>query len=145
MILKNLKHVLSSLFRSERDYLEDKILLEGVQVEDKLDEAQAYAYIFADIASIDGQFADSERDLITSILLEIFPDRRVDIPYLIKNAENMLASFRSSGSFVERIRQEYSLEERQKLYDAIDRILSADGKNDPMEEFQRERFKKALL
>ncbi len=145
MFLSNLISRVRYWFQSERDYVEDKVMLESLLSESKLDEAQAYAYVLSSIASADGQYDAAERKLVSNILNEIFPGRKADIGHLISNAENMIANFRSSESYVARIKEEYSEEERQKLYNAIDQVIGSDGVNHEAEAYLREKFRKALL
>ena len=107
-------------------------------------EPLAYAYILVELANCDSKFDFRERRIIETFLSETFTLSRQGSNELITTAQGMLHIFRGRSSCIDKIRQEYSYEERQKLYDVIDRIVSADGSTDPYEAFFQMRLKELL-
>ena len=143
-MFNNLTHIISTFFRSERQRQEDQSMLDGLLSEDKMDEATAYALLLTDLARSDGNFDKNEKTVIEKTLLELFPGRSEDAEILIRTANNVLDTFRESSSFITRIKEEYSQEERDKLYNLIDKVIASDNFEDPVETYLRQKFKTAL-
>jgi uncharacterized tellurite resistance protein B-like protein len=144
IMFKNFRNVIAGAFRSRKEMRVDEALMEGMDVEDNVDEPTAYAVLLMDLARIDGHVSEEERVLIRKTLQELFPGRAKDADILMGAAENVLNSFRGSSMFVAKVKEEYSNEEREKLFAIIEKIIAADNHEDDMEKYLRGKFQ-ALL
>lgn len=134
-----------SFFRSDRQIAEDRSSIEGLLSQGQIEEATAYSFLLTELAISDGKFDEDERKVIQATLSALFPDSENDAANLIKIAENLINNYREPSSFIARIREEYSLEERERLFQAIDKVISADSFTDETEKYLREKFRAALI
>lgn len=128
----------------QREMQEQESLLEGLSVSMEMDEALAYAVLLTDLAMSDGEFHQAEHGVIVSAIAKNFPDHKDDADVLIKTARHLILSFRGPQSFVDRMKQQYSAEERQTIYLLIDKVLSADGHEEAIENYLRKKFRELL-
>ena len=142
--MKGLAAILSTFFQSRADRDQDDLLLAGLSVGDKMDEALAYAVLLTQLAMCDGKFDQAEHSVISNSIAKLFPEHVDDSATLIQTAKHMLTAFRGVNSYVDRIKEEYSIEERERLYDLIEGVINADGHEDQMETYLRDKFKQLL-
>jgi uncharacterized tellurite resistance protein B-like protein len=143
-MLKNLKNIVKHAFSSKQSRAQDQELLEALNIGDSVDEPTSYAVLLMDLALADGTASKEEISVIRHTLLQIFPDRKLDADILIEAARNILSSFRTQKMFVAKIKEEYSQQEREKLYEVIESVIQADGFEDDMEKYLRTKFRDLL-
>jgi len=125
-----------------RELTEDA--LAGLSAEEGPDEATAYAVLLTELGRSDGDFTSEERAIITGALERLFPKAHLDAAQLIKNAEGVLDSFRGSGMYIAKIKEEYSPEERRRLFEAISATIQADGTTSAAEHFLEQKLSRIL-
>ena len=123
---------------------EDRELLKGLESEVTPSEPLAYAVLLVDLATVDQKFDKREHAIISGTLKELFNSTPREADDLIAEARHVLAAFRDSVSFVSKIKEEYSSDERAQLYAIIEKVIGADLKENSYETLLREKFRKLL-
>lgn len=91
--------------------------------------------LFLEMAHIDGEFSDAERENIIAILKKDYqlPDEHVG--ELLKASEEELKKSVDLWQFTNLINQNYSLEEKIRIIELMWEIVYADGKLDHYEDY----------
>ena len=123
---------------------DDTALLKGLSAQGEPSEARAYAVLLVDLALADQHFDKRERRVIEETLIDLFKVSVKDAGHLIGEARNIVSSFRDPSTFIKKIKEEYSYEERNRLYEVIERIIAADERENPSEIYLRAKFRNLL-
>jgi uncharacterized tellurite resistance protein B-like protein len=100
----------------------------------------ALTVLLVDMASADQNFNQEEYTTIASALTRTFGTHPKDIRALINQAQLVIKNLRGTTQFAELLRDALTQEDREKIMEVIDEVISADGKEDPFETFLRHKF-----
>lgn len=123
---------------------EDLSLLDALAIQDSETEPTSYAYLLLDLAEADQKVDPKEISIIAQVLRTRFDISAEDAREAILNAHAALQAFRGPQSFVDCIREEYSLDERNALIAMIEKVIDADGVREDYELLLRDQFQKLL-
>lgn len=138
-----LKKALSSLSGGNRSVKGDYDVA-GLVSDDRPSEPLSYAVILVGLATADHEFDAKERQAIESILHEMFGCSKQESSELIASAKGILDAYRGPAVFMEKIREEFSHEEKQQISEALDRVVNADKKVNNYEHLVRRRLQELL-
>lgn len=91
--------------------------------------------LFLEMSQIDGDFSDSERDSILSILKKDYHVSDEEAEALIASAEDELKGSLDLWQFTNLINQNYTPEEKTEIIEMVWRIAYTDGRLDKHEDF----------
>ena len=91
--------------------------------------------LLLEIAKIDGEFSESERENIISILKRDYHLTDETVSELIEASEEELKGSIDLWQFTNLINQNYSLEEKIRIVEMVWKIAYADGKLDKHEDY----------
>ena len=91
--------------------------------------------LFLEMASIDGEFTDSERDNIVSILSDEYNLSEQSIKELLITSQAEREGSIDLWKFTNKINQNYSIEEKIRIIELIWKIVYADGKLEKHEDY----------
>lgn len=100
----------------------------------------ALAVILVDLASCDQNFEPQEYAVIQKGLTRLFGTDKSEVSALINQATTVLGNLRGSASYVKKLKDNLSLEERQTVMDIIDDVIESDGVEDGFEVYLRTKF-----
>jgi len=143
-MFKSLKVAVTSVLRNEKRDQEDQGLIEELSGSDTVPEALAYTLLLLGLARADGSFHSNEEIAIKKLISRNFSTLNEDLLTLMETAHNMLDSFRSPSGFVDRIKQEYSPEERALLIKSIRDVIQADDTEEAIEKYLEQKYAKLL-
>lgn len=104
----------------------------------------ALAVLLVDLASCDQDFDSKERDAIIFGISRVFGTERFRVGTLINEAQHALNNLRGPSKFVDLLKQNTSIEQRQLMLDVINEVIMADSKEDGFEIYLRQKFKEQL-
>ena len=91
--------------------------------------------LLLEMANIDGEFDESERDNIISVLKKDYNLFDEDTDALIDATENELKGSIDLWQFTNLINQNYSIEEKLRVIETVWRVAYADGKLEKHEDY----------
>jgi uncharacterized tellurite resistance protein B-like protein len=91
--------------------------------------------LLLEMANIDGEFSDTEREYITSALKMGYGLSKEDISELIDATKEELNDSIDLWQFTNRINQNYSLEEKIRIIETVWKVAYADGRLDSHEDY----------
>ncbi|MDY7032697.1 MAG: TerB family tellurite resistance protein [Thermodesulfobacteriota bacterium] len=91
--------------------------------------------LFLEMANIDGEFSDSERETIMSILKKDHGLSHEYISELINESKNELKQSIDLWKFTNLINQNYSTEEKVRIIEMVWKIVYIDGRLDKHEDY----------
>ena len=100
--------------------------------------------LFFEMAYIDGEFSDSERETIVSILKNVYHLSADHIGELLKISQEELQQSVDLWQFTNLINQNYSTEEKIGVIEMIWKIVYTDGKLDQYEDYLVHKLAKLL-
>ncbi len=100
--------------------------------------------LFLEMASIDGEFSDSEREAIVSILKEDHNLSDENIAALLDEAKKELDQSIDLWKFTNRVNQNYTKEEKIRVIEMVWKIVYTDGKLDKHEDYLVHKLAKLL-
>ncbi|MBW2171182.1 MAG: TerB family tellurite resistance protein [Deltaproteobacteria bacterium] len=100
--------------------------------------------LFLEMSHIDGEFSESERDYVVSILRRDFGLSGEHAAALLKAAHGELKESIDLWQFTNLINQNYSVEEKLQIIETIWRIAYTDGKLDKHEDYLVHKLAKLL-
>ena len=100
--------------------------------------------LFLEMASIDGEFSDSEREAIVSILKEDHNLSDENIAALLEAAKKELEQSIDLWKFTNQINQNYTKEEKIRVIEMVWKIVYTDGKLDKHEDYLVHKLAKLL-
>lgn len=95
----------------------------------------ATAAILLELANIDGEFSEIERDNIISVFKSGYNLTEEDIARLIEESGKELGESTGLWQFTNLINQNYSLEQKIGIMETVWRVAYADGKMDANEDY----------
>jgi len=117
---------------------------EGAPERDAQDIRIAAAALFLEIASIDNEFSEEERQRILSILQSEYALSREDARALAEEARRQLAGATDIWHFTNHINERYSDEEKARVVEFLWEIVYADGTVDAHEDYLMHKLGKLL-
>lgn len=124
---------------------DDDELLHSLTETDKIDISLAAAVALVDLAWADNDFEQSEYHFIVKRLRDQFQLSAVDIEDLLAYAQGRHAAHRSSYSFIEFVRNQWTDDQREQLFQLITGVIAADGEVDPIEKRLQTKFYELLI
>ena len=100
--------------------------------------------LLLEMAHIDGEFSDEERERITSVLRKEYQLSDEYITALIKAAREELEGSVDLWQFASLINQSYSMEEKTRIIEMVWKIAYTDGKLDKHEDYLVRKLAKLL-
>lgn len=100
--------------------------------------------LFLEMAGIDGEFSEEEKQTIISILREKYDLSDEHIDSLMSTAEKELESSLDLWQFANLINHHYTDDEKKKILELAWQIVYIDGKLDKHEDYLMHRFSKLL-
>lgn len=91
--------------------------------------------LFLEMASIDGEFSENERENIVNILKEEYDVSEEYAAKLTKTAQEELLGSSDLWQFTNLINENYSEDERVRVVELLWRLMLTDGKIDQHEEY----------
>lgn len=100
----------------------------------------AVTVLLVDLASSDQDFEIAEYNAILVGLKKLFGTTSEQVKSLINQATLILKNLRGTSKFTEQIKTTLSTQERQKVMQIVDEVISADGFEDGYETYLRQRI-----
>jgi uncharacterized tellurite resistance protein B-like protein len=100
--------------------------------------------LFLEMSYIDGEFTESEREYVVSVLKRDFGLSDEHATSLLEAARNELKESIDLWQFTNLINQNYSLEEKLQIIDTVWNIAYADGRLDEHEDYLVHKLAKLL-
>ena len=128
-MLPSLKRFIQALKR-EADWqdAEDEQLRIGLRTDDEPSEPLAYAALLVELAMVDGRLDPREEAVITALLTSYFKLSPHDAAQTLSSAKVYGGNSWMRKVFLNKIREEYSPEEQQALFQALGAVVAADGR-----------------
>lgn len=104
----------------------------------------ALTVILVDVASCDGNFEQSEYQIICSSLRTILGTSRTEMSKLINQAQLALGNLRGISRYAKLICDHLELRERQFIIEAVEKVIMADGREDGFETYMRHKLTELL-
>ncbi len=130
---------LKKVFFDEVDHTDNASA--GVKVHDARVAACA---LFLEMANIDEEFSDQERDAILSILKKEYQLQDDHAEALLKSAGEQLEESLDLWTFTQIINKQFSIEEKIQVVEMLWKIVYADGKLDKHEDYMVHRMSELL-
>ena len=143
-MLRDIGAIIKSALKGNKLDREDEEFLKGLSVGDKFDEPTAYAILLTELSRMDGHFDEKEERIIEQSLAKLFPLAAHQIPEIMQTAQAAFESFRGTSSCLEIIKEEYSIQERETLYNLINQVIAADNLEEPIEIYLKNKFRMIL-
>lgn len=100
--------------------------------------------LFLEMANIDGEFSESEQDYVISVLKKDYDLTDEHASALLESSREELKDSIDLWQFTNLINQNYSLEEKLQIIEAVWRIAYADGRLDMHEDYLVHKLAKLL-
>jgi uncharacterized tellurite resistance protein B-like protein len=116
----------------------------GQEGEESHDIHVATCALLIEMSNIDGEFSESERESIISVLKESYDLSDEDAIALIEASSEQLKGSIDLWQFTNLINQNYSIEEKLRIIETVWRIAYTDGKLDKHEDYLVHKLAKLL-
>ncbi len=100
----------------------------------------AYAALLVDLSTVDGALDPREEKVISVALCKLFSESARNVDDLISTGINLSNSFCGQRGLVGKIKEEYSLHERETIYNLIESVIAADSVTDHVEVFFKNKL-----
>ena len=104
----------------------------------------ALVVVLVDLALADGIFDPREKEIIYHGVESRFGSSRAEVIDLINQATVILNGLRGSSRYTTILRENLDLNKRVEVVHLINDLIAADGKEEGLETYLRERYAKAL-
>ena len=118
--------------------------VDGLEVSLDPSEPMAYAALLIELAAADGEIEGPELRVIEQALEKQFGLPPEEVNDIVGAACARYAAFRGRSSMITKIKEEYSPEEQQVLFKALQDVIAADGEIDSDESLLEARLKSLL-
>ncbi len=112
--------------------------------DDSHDPAVAMCALFLEMANIDGQFSDSEKESILSMMKSEYGLTDALVEELMAAAEKEREQSIDLWQFTNLINQNYTIEEKSKIIEMFWKVAYADGRLDSHEDYLLHKLAKLL-
>ncbi|MBX7137761.1 MAG: TerB family tellurite resistance protein [Oligoflexia bacterium] len=110
----------------------------------KSDLELALAVMLVDLASCDEHFDQREFECIVGGMYRMFGTPRTEVTALINQAKLEMTNLRGPSKFVELLRDNLDLKQRNMILEIVDETIAADNVQDGFEIYLRDKFAQML-
>ena len=142
--LRELSEEIKKKVNAHKERVEDQQLLADLLSNDSVLPEQAYAMLLVDISMIDQEFHVRERDFVFDLFSRTFGFSEQEIAELVGHAELNIENLRSSIGFAEFLKETLTPEDRDALLTALQGLVHADGVEEDLEVYLKNKFTSLL-
>ena len=106
--------------------------------------ALALTVLLVDVASADGDFKQTEYEVISSGLHRLFGTGKDQVQRFVNQAQQILGSLRGTSKYSDLLKTNLDDADRKLVFSVIQELIEADGQEDPFEVYLRSKLAKAL-
>jgi len=143
-VLSEFSQEVRKLFQKKKFTLEDRKILRELGATDEITTSQAIAVLLAEVAMIDQNFDEQEYGFIFTHLEKHFELTQKEVKGLIEYGSSLISNLQSTELFSKHLKENLSLEDRNKLMNVLESLIQADGVEHGFEIYLKERLQTTL-